>query len=193
MTHPATAPHPNPEMLRLPATLALVLALVVAPWLAAQSPHEPADVKELDWGKTPNVTQLGTLFFAGQIDEEGLQRAKDAGVTLVLNLRSPDEHDWDEESAVEGAGLQYANVPITGAGFTPDAVAEIEALVKEHQAQGVLVHCASSNRVGGWLTTHMVTQHGEDLETALEFGRRAGMKSPAVEKRARDYLDGLDR
>ena len=66
----------------------------------AQSP-KPEDVVDLDWGATPNVSRLDSLYFAGQVDAEGLERAKESGVSVVVNLRGASEHDWDEAAAAE--------------------------------------------------------------------------------------------
>ena len=162
-------------------------AIAVAGMLGAQA-LTPESVQKLDWGKTPHVSHIGSIFFAGQVDEQGLERAKEAGVSVVLNLRDPSELNWDEQAAVEKLGMQYKNVPVTGSSFSPEAFSAIEQLVADFKDDGILIHCGSSNRVGGWLTTHLVKSHGMPLEEAIEIGKRAGMTSSSIEKRARAYV-----
>lgn len=164
------------------------LALCFAASSVAQSP-KPEDVVDLDWGATPHVSQLDSLYFAGQVDAEGLEKAKESGVSVVINLRDPSEHDWDEAAAAEALGLLYMNVPVTGATFDPAAFERIESLVSQYGDEKILVHCGSSNRVGGWLATHLVKERGMDIEDALDVGRAAGITSPAIEKRVREYLE----
>lgn len=161
--------------------------------LAANAGAEPAvgveDVQgPFTWGGVDNVTRLGNLYFAGQPDEEALAAARTHGVEVVVDLRHPSERDWDERAAVEGLGLTYYNVPVTGDAFDPAAFAKIDALVAEHAGQPILVHCSSSNRVGGWLAGHLVTEQGLAPDRALEVGRKTGITKDAIESRLHVYL-----
>ena len=140
------------------------------------------------WGGVSNVTGLSHLWFSGQPDAAALERAKAEGITVVINLRDPSEFDWDERSAVESLGLTYYNVPVVGEGFDPEAFERIETLVHQHHDEQVLLHCASSNRVGGWLATHMVSRHDMSVDEALEIGRRTGITKPVIEERVHLYL-----
>ena len=169
------------------ACVTLILGFA-ATLLVAQSP-KPEDVVELDWGATPNVSHLNSLYFAGQVDAEGLRKAKESGVTVVVNMRAPSEHDWDEAAAAKALGLLYISVPVTGGSFDPAAFARIEEIVAGRGDDSILLHCGSSNRVGGWLATHLVQQHDMDIEDALDVGRAAGITSGGIEKRVREYLD----
>ena len=169
-------------------TLTLTLC-VAASTAAVAEPPKAEDVIELDWGATPHVSHLDSLYFAGQVDAEGLERAKESGVAIVINMRGPDEHDWDEAAAAEALGLIYVSVPVTGSSFDPAAFEKIESLVAEHSDEKILLHCGSSNRVGGWLATHLVETEGMGLDDALEVGRAAGITSSGIEKRTRDYVE----
>jgi len=177
------------------ATLAAISLLLACSGVAQVAEVKPSasaadfDVQRVEgWGATPNVSRLGTMYFAGQVDEDGLEAAKAAGVATVLNLRAPSESSFDERAAAEARGLRYFNVPVTGDRFEDDAFAEIERIVGENKDGGILIHCASSNRVGGWLATHLVTTQGLGIDEAIEVGREAGITSPRVEERAREYL-----
>jgi protein tyrosine phosphatase (PTP) superfamily phosphohydrolase (DUF442 family) len=158
----------------------------------AASAVSPSDVEgPFTWGSAEKVTHLRHLWLADQPDEVGLVLANDAGVAVVINLRSPSESDWDEASAAGDLGLSYYNVPITGKRFEPDAIARIDALVEEHDEQQILIHCSSSNRAGGWLATHLVSERGMSVDDALAVGRRTGITKDGIVTRVRDYVEAV--
>lgn len=141
------------------------------------------------WGGVENVTRLHHLWFSGQTDAAALERARAEDVEVVINLRDPSEHPWDEKSAAEALGMTYYNVPVRkGEPFDPAAFQRIEALVEKHHEQQVLLHCSSSNRAGGWLATHLVGKHGMPVDAALAVARRSGITKGAIEKNVRLYV-----
>lgn len=168
------------------------LALLIAALACHAESIAPGDVEgPVTWGGVDNVTHLRHLWFAGQPDQAALERAKAEGVRVVISLRDPSEHAWDEKAAVESLGLTYYSVPVRGAEpFDAASFERIEALVAEHRDGQVLIHCSSSNRVGGWLATHLASRHGLSVEEALAVGRRAGITKEGIEQAVRDYLAG---
>jgi protein tyrosine phosphatase (PTP) superfamily phosphohydrolase (DUF442 family) len=176
---------------RAAALLAVSLLLVVSPALAEEA-ITPADVEgPMAWGTATRVTHLSHLYFADQPDLAGFEAARVAGVTTVIDLRAPAEFEWDERAGVESLGLAYYNVPVAGETFDPAAFERIEALVEQHHDEPILIHCSSSNRVGGWLVTHLVTRHGMTREDALAVARRAGITKESIVARVEAYLDAL--
>ncbi len=177
---------------------AAVVGLLVVAWVlslglgwAASAEHSvsPDDVKgPFAWGSAKHVTRFHHLYLADQPDAEGFAAAKAAGVVAVIDLRAPSERDWDEREVVEGLGLEYHNVPVTGDAFDPEAISRIEALVAKDHPREILVHCSSSNRAGGWLAVHLAMHHDLDVDEALAIGRRAGITKPVIEERVRAYL-----
>lgn len=176
--------------LRRSVLVAVATALLFAsPALAAGKSITPDDVEgPIVWGEATRVTHLRHLYFADQPDPTGFEAAKQAGVTTVIDLRAPEERDWDEEAVVEGLGLTYFNVPVVGDAFKREAFDEIERLVKAHHDEVILLHCSSSNRVGGWLAVHLVEQHGLGEDEAIAVGRRAGITKEVIVERVRTYL-----
>jgi uncharacterized protein (TIGR01244 family) len=173
----------------LRAGLASVLLFGGAAALAADDSVSPEDVNgPFSWGTATRVTQLEDLFFADQPDRAGFEQAREAGVEVVINLRDPAELDWDEPAAAKELGLTYYNVPITGPRFDPAAIARIDALVDEHEGSKILVHCGSSNRVGGWLATRLITQ-GMSTEDAVAVGRKAGITKQGIVDRVDTWVD----
>lgn len=167
----------------------LAALLGMALTAAAAGPVSPDDVTGPEaWGAVSNVTHLHHLWFAGQPDRRGLEVAREKGVAVVINLREPEELDWDEETAVRELGMAYHNVPVARKGpFQAEAIERIEKLVEENHEQEILVHCASSNRVGGWLAIHLIRMHGMSVDDALAVGRRAGITKDAIEEKVRGF------
>ncbi|MCP3984994.1 MAG: hypothetical protein GY723_11430 [bacterium] len=181
---------PSPRKLRV---LRAVLIVTASVWLCAGALAEatvsPDEVEgPVTWGSVSNVMHLHHLWFAGQPDQAGMEKAKAEGVAVVINLRDPSEHAWDEKSAVEALGMTYYSVPVRGAPFDKAVFDEIESLVKQHHSEEILVHCASSNRVGGWLATHLAARHEMSVDEALAVGRRAGITKVSIEQAVRAFL-----
>jgi protein tyrosine phosphatase (PTP) superfamily phosphohydrolase (DUF442 family) len=170
----------------------LVVIALVGLAIAACSGERigPDDVEgPFTWGGVSNVTRVRHLWFAGQPDAEALREAKANGVRVVLNLREPSELDWDEESAVKALGMSYFAVPVQRQGpFARESFSRIAALLEEHEGEEILIHCSSSNRVGGWFAVHLVERHGLEVDEALSVGRRAGITQEAIVARVRAYL-----
>jgi protein tyrosine phosphatase (PTP) superfamily phosphohydrolase (DUF442 family) len=141
------------------------------------------------WGAVSNVTHVRNLWLAGQPDAEALRTAKENGLRVVVNLRDPTELDWDERSAVEDLGMVYYNVPIQKTGpFTRESFSRIESLLEDHEGDEILIHCSSSNRVGGWFAVYLVEKHGMSVEPALAIGRTTGITKDGMTRRVLAYL-----
>jgi cytochrome c peroxidase len=143
-------------------------------------------------GNTPNAAAYGShIFFGGQPPKEDLARYASKGVKMVINLRTPDEmakSGIDEKQEAEAAGMSYLNVPF---GAQPPADADLSRifdLLDDAGHQPVLLHCASSNRVGYVWSLYQNRRKGLGGEAALEEGKRAGLRAPALEKLARENL-----
>ncbi len=107
------------------------------------------------------------------------------GVRTVINLRAATEPmEYDEAEEAARLGLRYVALPITGAAdLDRERVRQFgHALDEARRAGGVLIHCASSNRVGAMVALDEVLNRGCPLDSALERGRDAGLKAlePAV-------------
>ncbi len=179
-----------------------VLAIAGALWLggiawavpaAATPPEAPlASVEGPEtWGGVSNVTALGRLRMSGQPDPAGIAAAAEAGVGLVVNLRTEREMSalgFDERVAVEAAGMRYEHVPVSGAGLDAATLARVDALVADAPEGPVWVHCASSNRVGAWLAWHLVREHGLGQDVAIGLGREAGLRSAGLERQVRNLV-----
>ena len=143
---------------------------------------------------TPNVTTFDNkVYFAGQPTEEALKQFAELGVKTVINLRQESEMasvGFDEKDAVENAGMTYVHAPM-GRGIPPDTtLRQIMDALETNSDAPVLLHCASSNRVGTIWSLFAGLRGGLSAENALSEGRAAGMHAPALEKAAREALSG---
>jgi uncharacterized protein (TIGR01244 family) len=127
------------------------------------------------------------LATAGQPSPEALGRLKDLGFRTVVNLRTDREGTADEKAAVETQGLRYVSVPILAETFSLADVEAVEKVIDNPSAGPVLLHCASSNRVGG-VWTVIQSRKGRSLDEALAAGREAGLHSPVMEAAVRRVL-----
>ena len=125
------------------------------------------------------------LYTAGQPDPAELAALARAGVFTIINLRAPGESmDFDEIDVARRLGLRYVAIPVAGEpDVTEDTVRRFSGeLARARNEGGVLVHCASGNRVGALLALDLGLTQGAPREEALALGRAAGLLSlePAV-------------
>jgi len=165
-------------------------ALLPTVLLAAQAAL--AGVPETaDAARFPVYHKLGPdLAASGQPTAEGLAELKALGFRTVVNLRTEAEGAAAERAVVQGQGLVYVNVPITHEGFALADVEAVQKVIEDKAAGPVLLHCASSNRVGAvWAVVQ--AQQGRSLEEALAAGREAGLQSPVMVDAVRRVVAGL--
>ncbi len=128
----------------------------------------------------------GNVAYGGQPTEDGFQAVKDAGFKTVINLRPVDEMSFDEKKVVEDLGMTYVNIPITTFSITDEKISQLAELLGDPEAAPVLMHCGSSNRVGGmWYIYRVLFEEAseeEAMEEAVEYGLRNTMLTTAVKQ-----------
>lgn len=119
---------------------------------------------------------LPGLYSAGQPAASDWAAIKANGVHTVINLRTPGElKDRDEAAEVRAAGMAYLEIPVAGAdGINADNARLLHAALTPAHG-GVLVHCASGNRVGALLALEQREFDGVSPLRALELGKAAGV------------------
>lgn len=118
------------------------------------------------------------VYSAGQPAQQDWQVFAASGITTVVNMRGPDElAGRDERAEVTAAGMKYLELPIAdGSAINADNAARLQQLLQDADGP-VLLHCGSANRAGGLLALMAALNEGQAHAAALEFGRKAGMKS----------------
>ncbi|MCH7962204.1 MAG: hypothetical protein IIC49_07690 [Planctomycetes bacterium] len=129
------------------------------------------------------LARAGRMLFGGQPDAAAIERlAEQEGVGMLINLRQPQEMEklgFNEATACESCGVTYVNVPVA----MPFSKAEVEQFAKavESTEANVLVHCATSNRVGAIWAAYLATHKDVPVDEAIEIGRSAGMTKRPLE------------
>lgn len=131
------------------------------------------------------------ILVGGQPSVEQFQEAAFAGYRTVVNLRGPGEQgSWDEASKAAGLGVRYVEIPIAGTeDLTAENARKLAQIVDDPEALPAMVHCASGNRVGALFALKALHVDGESAESALAFGRRAGLTR--LEDTVRERLTSL--
>ena len=147
-------------------TLSTLLALA-----ACASAPAPKSAP-LDAARTP----APGVHVSGRIASDDIASLREAGIRRVIDL-TPDAEtpDFDEASALRAAGVDYANLPIAGAGdLTRENVHAFDALMRD-ATQPVLVHCASGNRVGAMAALRAAWIEGKAPDEAIAIGKAWGL------------------
>ena len=127
------------------------------------------------------------LFTAGQPSAAQLTELAQRGVRHVIDLRGPDEaRGFDEVALSHELGMTYLSLPISGADDLNSANAHALKQALDAVDGPVLLHCASSNRVGALLALMAAQEEHLNDAAALNLGLQAGMKS--LEPVVRDKL-----
>lgn len=141
------------------------------------------------------ITRVGRLLLSGQPSSEAFEGLVEDGVTVVIDLRrAEEERGFDEPGLIETLGARYESAGFGGPEpLTDDLFDRVRTLLSEHRSDGsgdLLLHCASSNRVGAvWLTTRVLDERVA-WDVALEEAHRVGLSSEALEEAARNYVLG---
>jgi uncharacterized protein (TIGR01244 family) len=152
----------------------------VAPTPQPTEPAGPA-LAELD---IPNAVMVSdTVVSGGQVTDEPLAKAKEMGVTTVVNLRAEGERaEYETEQArVEELGMTYVHIPIdpgTGEGLSEENARKLAEIVGK--GEPTIVHCKSGQRVGALFAMKAHHVDGKSPEEALEAGKQAGLSAPPI-------------
>lgn len=174
--------------MRLIAIL-LASAVMTLPACSAErfvAADAPAKVDLQQVVATGKVAPVGGITPAGQPDAAAFKVFADSGYKAVIDLRTAGEdRGLNEQAVVEGLGMAYLPMPIGRGDITIANAKALDDLIKSSSGP-VLVHCASSNRVGALLALRAAL-NGADDASALQIGRRGGLTG--LEQTVRDVLD----
>ena len=178
--------------------LLLTIFLITSTFLAACSIADSGVEKDRNPAKELEAYELGTvekshrfgdIFLASQPQPEDFKRAKNMGVTTVVNLRPESEMSFDEKIAIAELEMNYVNVPFgSPAELTDDVFKQTRELLKNQNKRPLLMHCSSANRVGAVWLAHRVLDDGLSFEDALAEAKMVGLTLPALEQRAQQYI-----
>lgn len=118
------------------------------------------------------------LTTGGQPSKQDLERLAQTGTKVIVNLRTKGEFNkFDEKKVVEDLGMTYVSIEIDGSdGITAENARRLDVALNGLK-EPALVHCASSNRVGGLLAYRAFNIQNKSAKESLAFGKSAGMSS----------------
>lgn len=127
---------------------------------------------------------------SGQPTALQLREAKAAGVTRIIDFRTPaEDHGLDEPAEAAALGIQYHNLPVAGPEDLTRAMAQkLDALLSENCSGETLLHCGSGNRVGGLMALRAGWIEGKPVDEAIATGEAWGMM-PKLEPYVRQLLE----
>ncbi len=155
---PLTAQTPDPQTTEfLPTPLAM----------------DAQGFQEVLFQVAPNV------YLSGQPSEAGLARAKELGVTRVINLRTTMEMDnrevvpFDEAQLLSELGIDYVHVPSGGPDtpYSPERVAQVADAIADAPGN-VLLHCTVAWRATHLWTAYLIEHQNVPFADALAVGRQ---------------------
>ncbi len=133
------------------------------------------------------------VWTGGQPTLDHLQKLKDEGVKVIINLRPHDEHNGEVEAArAQELGLSYFNIPVVyNQPKAEDATAFLKLTDERLKDGRVFIHCAAAIRVGAFWLIRRVLRDGWTYEHALEEANKIGLRNrPHLVEFARSYLAG---
>ncbi len=114
-----------------------------------------------------------------------LARLKQAGITKVINFRTPEEMKklrFDEAAELKALGIDYVLIPIGGKEF-PRSEQQTRALADALEGEDgkVLLHCRSGHRASEAYIAWLVSEKGVPINEALDRARDFGWWPPGLE------------
>lgn len=137
----------------------------------------------------PVEIQPGLYVLPGSPDATTLARVKTLGITHVINLRTPEEGDFEPEaSLVRSNGGVYLSRPVGRESLITDLDAFRALMLSLPSTAKVLVHCASGNRAGGALFAHWTLDRKMPEAEAMALAKKAGLRSPTTEAAVQAFV-----
>ena len=162
---------------------AMILSACSDSSVGSEETPAKADLQEVV--ATGEVKPVNGITPAGQPDAAAFKVFADNGYVAVIDLRTVGEdRGLDEQTVVEGLGMTYVLFPISSGDITFENAQVLDGLLASFD-DPVLLHCASSNRVGALLALR-ASLHGADDPAALQAGKQGGMTR--LEPKVRELL-----
>ena len=139
------------------------------------------------------IVSVGSrVLLAGQPTPLGLANARDSGVTVVINARPEAEMSFDERAVVQGLHMAYVSIPFTATTLNDGQVRAFietvrEVRSREGEADRLLVHCGSGDRVAALWAMYEITDGKVPPEEAVARARKAGLTSAELVQYIGEY------
>lgn len=151
---------------------------LVAVTLLLAGAHASAEKAPISLPSVKNFSNPeSNRYRSGQPNSEEFKILAKKGVKHVINLRPPQETpDANEAAQVTSAGMAYYNIPISSADdLTIENVRIIDDILSKAGEENVLIHCASSNRVGAIMALRAAWLQNVPHAQAIKKGKEWGL------------------
>ena len=186
----------------LQKTIAGVWMIAAAPcYLAAQTtsppqaatPQEQKTVlKKLAIGDIHPLHVWGNIYLAGQPTPDDLTRLKKLGIKTIINLRRTQELSWDEAALVKRLGMRYVHAPFQAPQeLKPEVFDKVRQVLRDRRQRPVMLHCASSNRVGAIWYAYRVLDGQLLPNQAIKEAQIVGLRTPEYLLKAQAYVESV--
>lgn len=123
-------------------------------------------------GRAQRIDDL--RYVGGQPGADDLAELKAAGITKVINFRTPPEMDelgFDEPKILADLGIAYINIPMGGDefGYTPEQVSALKDALTP--GEKVLLHCTIGWRASVVTIAYLVQEEGMALDDAMQYAQ----------------------
>jgi uncharacterized protein (TIGR01244 family) len=141
-------------------------------------------------GAVPNPVNLDTagmfqakfvsvgddMFISGQPTEKALRELRVKGVTMLVNLRMPEEMaqvGFDEAALAKELGIKYVHIPMRGTAANPYGPRALDTFTAAMaSADGkVLLHCTIAWRASHLWAAYLIRERKTPVATALSQAR----------------------
>ncbi len=124
------------------------------------------------------AVQVGEdVFVSGQPTARGLRDLREQGVTVVVNLRTPEEMTrnvpFDEPALIKELGMRYVYLPVRGNAeypYSPETLKKFAEAVSTANGK-VLLHCTVAWRASHLWAAYLIQERSIPIEAALANAR----------------------
>lgn len=167
------------------------IGVLVALTALAQQQATPGQSAQDELPPIYNFLRVNDQFCTGgQPRLEHLARLKAEGVKVIVNLRTPGEHQAAEEEAkAKELGLKYFNIPVVYRDPKEEQATEFLKVLDDSANRPVFIHCTAAIRVGAFWMIRRVLRDGWTVEAAEEEAKKVGLRgAPHLTEFARNYI-----
>ena len=169
-------------------------------FIAAFFSGRQAAAQQVTKQTVPGVTNFAkletTVACGGATTPEAVPELKKMGYASIINLRLPTEPGANveaEAAAAKAAGINFFNIPFSGASPDPAVADKFLATITAKGNEPAYIHCAAGNRAGAmWMIKRLVVDHW-DTDKAYTEAAALGLTSPALKQFAIDYAQSHKR
>lgn len=151
-----------------------------------------AGAAQQDYSNITNFLRVNDkVCTGGQPTMEDLEKMKAEGIKAIINLRTAEEYDAQQEAAkAKELGLRYVHIAVKTAAPQEEQADAFLLATSDKANFPAFIHCASANRVGAFWMIRRVLKDGWSLEDAEAEARKIGLRSPVLLDFAKKYIEG---